>query len=39
MRRVDITDIGRDQDNYAFHLARYLFAGRQIKSNSNDFML
>jgi len=33
MRRVDITDIGRDQDNYAFHLARYLFAGRQIKSN------
>lgn len=31
MRRVNPANIGLDQDNYHFHLARYLFVARQLQ--------
>jgi cyclopropane fatty-acyl-phospholipid synthase-like methyltransferase len=33
MRRVNPSDIGVDQDNYHFHLARYLFVARQLQAD------
>ena len=35
MRRVNPSDIGIDQDNYHFHLARYLFVARQLQSTDS----
>jgi 2-polyprenyl-3-methyl-5-hydroxy-6-metoxy-1,4-benzoquinol methylase len=34
MRRVMSEEIGKDQDNYHIHLARYMFAARQFSSSS-----
>ena len=33
MRRVDISRHGFDQDNYFIHLARYMFAARQLRKD------
>lgn len=30
MRRVDLNEVGADQDNYLIHLARYMFCARQL---------
>lgn len=35
MRRVNPSEIGIDQDNYHFHLARYLFVARHLQSTDS----
>ncbi len=35
MKRVNPFEFGKDQDNYLFHLARYMFVARQLKKTDS----